>query len=128
MEMDRGAAQMIAALAERVQCSDCPIRHRAVCARCDDYELAELEKIKFYRSYDQGATIAMRGEPLEILASVVRGVASLSRSIEDGRTQMVGLLFPSDFIGRPGRDTLTYDVTAATPVTLCCFHRSRLSG
>ena len=114
---------MIAAMAERVQCSDCPIRHRAVCARCDDDELGALEKIKFYRSYDQGATIAMRGEPLEMLASVVRGVASLSRSIEDGRTQMVGLLFPSDFIGRPGRETLTYDVIAATPVTLCCFHR-----
>lgn len=110
-------------LTERTQCSECPIRHRAVCARCDDDELAQLDKIKFYRSFDQGETIALRGEPLEILASVVAGVANLTRSIEDGRTQMVGLLFPSDFIGRPGRETLTYDVTAATPVTLCCFHR-----
>jgi len=36
---------------------------------------------------------------------------------------MVGLLLPSDFIGRPGRPGLQYDVMAASEVTLCCFHR-----
>ncbi|MBP1807572.1 hypothetical protein J2Z33_003445, partial [Rubellimicrobium aerolatum] len=34
-----------------VECSDCPIRHRAVCARCDEGELARLEEIKYYRSF-----------------------------------------------------------------------------
>jgi CRP/FNR family transcriptional regulator len=29
----------------------------------------------------------------------------------------------SDFIGRPGRDRVAYDVTATTDVTLCCFKR-----
>lgn len=108
---------------ERVKCAECPIRHRAVCARCDDDELAALDAIKFYKSYEPGAVIALREDPLAMLSSVVSGVATLTQSIEDGRTQMVGLLFPSDFIGRPGRATLRYDVTAATPVTLCCFHR-----
>ena len=39
---------------------------------------------------------------MEFVASVVQGIASLSQTMEDGRTQMVGLLLPSDFIGRPG--------------------------
>lgn len=82
-----------------------------------------LNKIKFYKTYQTGQTIALRGEPLGIVASVVSGTATLTRSIEDGRTQLVGLLLPSDFIGRPGRDTLQYDVTAVSDVTLCCFHR-----
>ncbi|MEM9426797.1 MAG: transcriptional regulator, partial [Pseudomonadota bacterium] len=30
-------------LNERVLCSNCPIRHRAVCARCDEDELDLLE-------------------------------------------------------------------------------------
>jgi CRP/FNR family transcriptional regulator len=36
---------------------------------------------------------------------------------------MVGLLLPSDFIGRPGRTEIAFDVTATTDVTLCCFDR-----
>ncbi|MEP1198961.1 transcriptional regulator FnrL [Tateyamaria sp.] len=104
-------------------CSSCPIRHRAVCARCDEDELGRLNEIKFYKSYVAGQTIAMRGDALDVVASVVEGTATLERVIEDGRTQMVGLLLPSDFIGRPGRETLQYDVTAVSDVTLCCFQR-----
>jgi len=111
------------ALAIMESCASCPIRHRAVCARCDEDELEQLNEIKFYKSYPAGQTIAMRGDALDVVASLVTGTATLERAIEDGRTQMVGLLLPSDFIGRPGRGTLQYDVTAITDVTLCCFHR-----
>jgi CRP/FNR family transcriptional regulator len=107
-----------------VKCSDCPIRHRAVCARCDTEELLRLEKMKSYRTFPAGTEILWRGEPLEYVASVVSGVASLSKTLEDGRTQMVGLLLPSDFIGRPGRNRIEFDVTATTDVTLCCFART----
>ena len=106
-----------------IKCSACPIRHRAVCARCDDAELARLESMKTYRTFPAGTEILWRGEPLAFVASVVTGVASLSKTLEDGRTQMVGLLLPSDFIGRPGRDRIDFDVTATTDVTLCCFDR-----
>ncbi len=105
-------------------CSECPIRHRAVCARCDTDELKKLEEIKFYRSFSPGQTIAMRGDDMEVISSVVTGTATLSRVLEDGRTQIVGLLLPSDFIGRPGRQHLQYDVTAVSEVHLCSFRRS----
>ncbi|MGB7261238.1 MAG: Crp/Fnr family transcriptional regulator [Albidovulum sp.] len=107
----------------RIKCSDCPIRHRAVCSRCDDSELDLLEKIKRYRSFSAGDPILWRGDELTYVASVVKGVATLGKTLEDGRTQMLGLLLPSDFIGRPGRTEIEFDVTAATDVTLCCFER-----
>ena len=106
-----------------VKCSECPIRHRAVCARCDLEELAALEEIKFYRTFEAGQTIAWAGDELAFVASVVRGVAKLGKTFEDGRIQMLGLLLPSDFIGRPGREESAYDVTAVKDVTLCCFRR-----
>lgn len=105
-------------------CSECPIRHRAVCARCDADELERLESAKFYRTYAPGQTIAMRGDDMDVISSVVAGTATLSRVLEDGRTQIVGLLLPSDFIGRPGRKHLQYDVTAVSEVHLCCFRRA----
>lgn len=106
-------------------CAQCPIRHRAVCAKCDEDELVLLEAMKDYRTFKAGETIVWRGEPLEFVASVVKGVATLSKTMEDGRTQMVGLLLPSDFIGRPGRRTIDFDVVANDDVTLCCFQRTR---
>jgi CRP/FNR family transcriptional regulator, anaerobic regulatory protein len=104
-------------------CSDCPIRHRAVCARCEPDELVRLEQIKYYRSYEAGQNMIWSGDKMDFVASVVTGIATLTQTMEDGRTQMVGLLLPSDFIGRPGRDRAPYDVTAVSPVTVCCFRK-----
>jgi CRP/FNR family transcriptional regulator len=82
-----------------------------------------LERMKSYKTYSAGETILWRREPMEFVASVVAGVASLSKTMEDGRTQMVGLLLPSDFIGRPGRTHVEFDVVATTDLTLCRFER-----
>ena len=106
-----------------VQCSDCPIRHRAVCARCDQDELNRLEQIKYYRSFQAGQTIIWSGDRMDFVGSVVSGIASLTQTMEDGRRQMVGLLLPSDFVGRPGRPTAAFDVTATTDVVMCCFRK-----
>lgn len=105
-------------------CSTCPIRHRAVCSRCQPNELVILEDMKSYKTYDPGETIVWTGDNSEFVGSIVTGVATLSHTMEDGRRQMVGLLLPSDFIGRPGRRQAPFDVTAVTKVVLCRFAQS----
>jgi CRP/FNR family transcriptional regulator, anaerobic regulatory protein len=112
-----------AATVDHAGCAECPIRHRAVCAKCEADELAELENMKTYRSYAAGQPIAWEGETAEFVGSVVHGVAALTQTMVDGRRQMVGLLLPSDFMGRPGRTVASFDVTAVTDLTLCCFQR-----
>ena len=104
-------------------CADCPIRYNAVCSTCEPDEMAVLEDIKYYRSYAAGRPIFFAGDPLESVGSVVSGVASLTRTMPDGRVQMVGLLLPGDFLGRPNRNTIECDVVAETDVMLCCFRR-----
>ena len=105
-------------------CSACPIRHRAICATCGDDELLRLERMKTYRSWRVGQTIVMEGDVLPFVGSIVSGCATLTRSMEDGRTQMVGLLLPSDFVGRHDRDRAAYQIVAATDVTFCLFRRA----
>lgn len=105
----------------RPDCGDCPIRHRAVCARCEDEELELLNRIKSYETYAPGETMFWAGDRMRFVGSVVAGVATLSQTLEDGRRQMVGLLLPSDFVGRPVRTASPFDVTAITEVTLCRF-------
>ena len=114
---------MSLAVPQLKSCEDCPIRYNAVCSKCDSSELDELEQIKYYRSFAAGQPIFFAGDPLEFVGSVVSGVCSLTRTMPDGRVQMVGLLLPGDFMGRPHRDTIDCDVVAETDVMLCCFRR-----
>lgn len=104
-------------------CTDCPIRHRAVCSRCEPHELKRLEALKYYRTYERGQPVIWAGDQMDFVASVVAGMATLSHINEDGRSQMLGMLFPSDFLGRPGRSVASYDVKAESELTLCCFRR-----
>lgn len=105
------------------KCNTCPIRYRAVCSQCEADELALLEGMKFYRTLLPGQPIVWEGEPMDFVASLVTGVVTLTKALEDGRTQMVGLLLPSDFLGRPNREFATYNAVATTKVVLCCFRR-----
>jgi CRP/FNR family transcriptional regulator len=106
-----------------VRCGDCPIRERAVCAYCSGPDLAALDALKSYRDYSAGREIMAAGEESPVVGSIVRGVVKLTKTMPDGRTQMVGLLFPGDFVGHAMRARAEYDAVAATEVTLCLFQR-----
>jgi CRP/FNR family transcriptional regulator len=105
------------------ECGKCPIRHRAVCSRCDVEQLEMLETIKYYRSFEAGQTVTWAGDRMDFVGSVVSGIGTLTQTMEDGRTQMVGLLLPSDFVGRPGRDGSAFTVLATTDLVMCCFRK-----
>lgn len=85
--------------------------------------MVKLDAIKSYKNYAAGETLYWSGEEMANIGSIVTGVATLSRTLPDGRRQMVGLLLPSDFVGRPGRKIAPFDVTAASDVTLCTFQK-----
>ncbi|MFV0294108.1 MAG: transcriptional regulator FnrL [Paracoccus sp. (in: a-proteobacteria)] len=106
-----------------LSCESCPIRYRAVCARCETGDLERLDQTKYHRTYQAGQVIVWAGDRMDFVASVIDGVASLTQMLDDGRTQMVGLLLPSDFLGRPGREVASYTVTAVSDIQLCCFRR-----
>ncbi len=114
---------MTLAVPNMKSCKDCPIRYNAVCSKCEPDEIDLLEQNKYYRSYAAGQTVFFAGDPLEFVGSIVSGVASLTRTMPDGRVQMVGLLLPADFMGRPNRETIDNDIVAETDLMLCCFRR-----
>lgn len=110
------------------ECGDCPIRHRAVCSRSTDVELEQLNRMKTYKVYQPGEALQWAGDEIEQLGSIVTGAASISQTLEDGRRQMVGLLLPSDLIGRPGRETSPFDITAMVETVVCRFRRKEFEG
>ena len=102
-------------------CQTCPARHDGICAEIDDDELLRIGRIKRYQKWGAGETIAIEGGSLPFVGSVVKGSACLTRSLSDGRVQMVGMLLPSDFVGKPGYKTASYEITAISNVTFCTF-------
>lgn len=116
---------LLNARGHRDGCEECTIRHRAICSQCGPDDLKILDAIKFYRTYEPGQEIVAAGEKTDFLGSVVDGVVALSKTLADGRRQTVGLMFPSDFVGRAMRPIAPFDAVAVTPVKLCLFTRAR---
>lgn len=104
-------------------CQACSVRNRAICADLDDHEVELLNGIGRRRHLDPGETLLWEGEEAIFVANVVSGVMKLSTQTSDGREQILGLAYPSDFIGRPFTETSPYSVEALGEAVVCIFRR-----
>jgi CRP/FNR family transcriptional regulator, anaerobic regulatory protein len=104
-------------------CDLCVVRNRAICAALDAQELAALNAMGRTRRIEPGESLIWEGEDSVIVANVIEGVLKLSSNTEDGREQIVGVVYPSDFIGRPFGGTSGHGVTALTEARVCVFSR-----
>jgi CRP/FNR family transcriptional regulator len=64
------------------------------------------------------------GEEAPVVANVISGVLKLSVSTAEGQEQIVGVVYPSDFIGRPFGKESPFSVTALSDAEVCLFARS----
>ena len=103
------------------RCETCAIRHRAICAALTADELKSMNRIARRRLIPSGQTISSDSEPGTAFANIVSGVVKLTKTLADGRQQIVGLQFPPDFLGRTFAEANPYSAEAATPVELCSF-------
>lgn len=104
-------------------CEQCLVRNRAICAALDSNEIGALNAIGRHRMLTPGESLIWEGDDSLLVANVVEGVLKLSTGTEDGREQIVGMVFPSDFIGRPFGATTGHGVTALTDAKVCVFNR-----
>lgn len=104
-------------------CDTCVVRNRAICSSLDTEELKALNAIGRRRVLEAGESLMWEGEDSVLVANVIEGVLKLSTGTEDGREQIVGVVYPSDFIGRPFGATSGHGVTALTEARVCVFSR-----
>ncbi|MFC3213497.1 MULTISPECIES: Crp/Fnr family transcriptional regulator [Novosphingobium] len=104
-------------------CDVCVVRNRAICSALDSRELSALNAIGRTRMLEAGESLIWEGEDSVLVANVIDGVLKLSTNTEDGREQIVGVVYPSDFIGRPFGGTTGHGVTALTEAEVCVFSR-----
>ena len=105
-------------------CDACAVRQYAICSALEAPELAALETIGHRRRLEAGDPLIWEGDDSVLVANVIDGILKLSTGTEDGREQIVGVVYPSDFIGRPFGVTTRHSVTALTDAQVCVFARA----
>lgn len=105
-------------------CQACAIRNRAICADLDESEIAVLNTIGRRRWLSAGEQLLWEGGEAVLVANVVEGVLKLSSRTADGKEQILGLAYPSDFLGRPFGETTPYGAEALTDALVCVFSRT----
>lgn len=104
-------------------CDLCVVRNRAVCAGLEPETRATLGRAGRMQTLRRGQALLWEGNESMLAANVVAGVLKLSTATSDGREQIVGLAYPSDFIGRPFGGTSQFSIVALVDSTLCVFAR-----
>lgn len=112
-----------------IPCDKCPLR------RCDyflpmaDDELAFMRRFKAGElAVDTGTTVLMEGSNSPQLFTVLSGMGTRYKTLEDGSRQVINFLFPGDFIGLQAgiMGEMKHSVEASTPMVLCVFNRTDL--
>jgi len=106
-----------------LRCEDCVIRHRAICGALSGDDLVRINRIARQKKYRAGETIFFENDDVNYFGNVVSGVVKLGKLLPDGRQQIVGLQFASDFLGRAFKGKATCHAEAVTDVELCIFPR-----
>jgi CRP/FNR family transcriptional regulator, anaerobic regulatory protein len=108
-------------------CLHCDIRHMSVCGALDAAGLAQLQRQVRHVCFEPGRTIVAEGEAADRGFILLSGMVSLSKSMPDGRRQVLGFLLPGDFIGIAGEDhRYCHSAEAVIRTELCRFHSQTL--
>ncbi|KUR81215.1 Crp/Fnr family transcriptional regulator [Novosphingobium sp. Fuku2-ISO-50] len=105
-------------------CSQCPVRESSICHSLSADALDRFGRAGRRQTLLAGQTLMWEGEDALLVGNVVDGILKLTASLSDGRDQMLGIAFPSDFIGRAFGTKTRHSVTAVTDAEVCTFRRS----
>lgn len=105
-------------------CAQCAVRNRVICGALSPAEREALGRIGRIQRYPRGTTLVWEGEDSRLVANLLEGVLKLSTTTVDGREQILGVAYPSDFVGRLFAPTARYRISALTDVEVCLFART----
>jgi CRP/FNR family transcriptional regulator, anaerobic regulatory protein len=110
-----------------VPCDRCPLRRCEYFLPFTPEELAFMLRFKAGElTVDSGTTVLMEGSNSPQVFTVLSGMGTRYKTLEDGKRQVINFLFPGDFIGLQAgiMGEMKHSVAASTPMVLCAFNRS----
>lgn len=111
-----------------VLCQSCEARHQGICGALTPEQLTTLSKHTRRVRREAGQELIADAMPITSYANVLRGVVKLTKVLEDGRQQVVGLQFAPDLLGRPMASESRVTAETASDVELCMFPKPALEA
>ena len=109
-----------------VLCRSCEARHKGMCGVLEPEQLRELAKATRKARHEPGVELVGDSTEIQSYANVMRGVVKLTKVLDNGRQQVVGLQFAPDFLGRLFGDHNAVTAQAASSVELCVVPKGTL--
>ncbi|MDT9599587.1 Crp/Fnr family transcriptional regulator [Sphingosinicella rhizophila] len=110
------------------RCGGCAARLRGICNELAADQLALLSTLGRQRCLAAGETLIWEGEDAAVVANLLSGALKLTASTASGREQILGIAYPSDFVGPLYGRRSGYSVTALSDVEICLFTRRDFEG
>jgi CRP/FNR family transcriptional regulator len=90
-----------------------------MCGALNANELVDFAKFTRVVKVSADDVLLQEQGPIRSYANVMRGVLKLTKTMADGRQQIVGLQFAPDFVGRLHQDESPVRVEACSDVEVC---------
>lgn len=109
-----------------VLCRACEARHRGVCGALEPDQLVTLARTSSKHKVESGSELVGDAEAIDSYSNILSGVVKMTKTLSDGRQQIVGLQFAPDFLGRPFKAESAINAEEATGVSLCSFPKAAI--
>ena len=112
-----------------ISCGDCPLRRLPGFQAIEGDDLVVTDRLKRGElRVEAGMPILQEGASSPQLFTVLRGQGLRYKTLPDGKRQVLGFVFPGDFLGLQAAvmSEMEHSVEAATDMLLCVFDRSDL--
>lgn len=110
-------------------CAGCPLRNQPLFRPFTAEQLAFMSKFKSGElTVESGTQILMEGSNAPQLYTVQQGMGLRSKTLENGRRQVINFMLPGDFIGLQAGllGEMKHSVESSTSMVLCVFKRDDL--
>lgn len=111
------------------KCEHCPLRTKDIFQQMTKEDVRAMQKFKVGEmTVDPGTPLMLEGSNSPQLYTALRGLGLRSKTLQNGRRQIVNFIFPGDFLGLQTAvmGEMDHSIEATTKMTLCVFDRSEL--
>ncbi len=108
----------------RMRCETCQVRCDGICAALDNEARAELLHLSRRKTVSAHHAVFRDGDLADNYYNITSGIVKLVKTLADGHQHIVGLLYPTDFMGQSLNKYHTYAAELATDVELCAYPRA----
>ncbi|MFZ5670743.1 MAG: helix-turn-helix domain-containing protein [Pseudomonadota bacterium] len=112
-----------ASIADDNPCAACSARRLSVCGVLGDAGLRRLNDTADHVVFRPGEILVREGDPASCLFNITEGAVRVHKLLADGRRQIVGFLFPGDFLGLATGDRYAFSAEAISSGAACRFEK-----